>query len=57
MIFLVFQRIEYYDQEIKVELNFIKKHFKDEVSYKVSWQNVSILLLPKYVFYKHGKKI
>nr|XP_011442355.2 coiled-coil domain-containing protein 87 isoform X8 [Crassostrea gigas] len=46
----LYKRIEYYDQEIKVELNFIKKHFKDEVSYKgrpyeekIKWDRIEML--------------
>ncbi|XP_048734506.1 coiled-coil domain-containing protein 87-like isoform X3 [Ostrea edulis] len=46
----LYKRIEYYDQEIKVELNYIKKHFKDEVSYKgrpyeekIKWDRIEML--------------
>ncbi|XP_061173923.1 coiled-coil domain-containing protein 87-like isoform X4 [Saccostrea echinata] len=46
----LYKRIEYYDHEIKVELTLIKKHFKDEVSYKgrpyeekIKWDRIEML--------------
>ncbi|XP_062617089.1 coiled-coil domain-containing protein 87-like isoform X2 [Saccostrea cucullata] len=46
----LYKRIEYYDQEIKVELSVIKKHFKDEVSHKgrpyeekIKWDRIEML--------------